>query len=225
MLKKEFFVLGCGLYGSTIIEYLNNSGVNIVAVDKNKEAIDRIMKKCSYAVCADTTNIDKLMELNITKAKCVIVGLNNIDDSITTCANLVQLGVQGVVMARAINEIHARVLKTLGVKHVSLPVQEVAKHVALHALYNFNEGVYSLSNGFSWTKVIISNPECIAYPIKRLDVRNLYNVNILYVIRNGKLKFPINPDMNLNIGDIVAFMCPDKDLNAAINYFVGRKTK
>lgn len=225
MLKKEFFVLGCGLYGSTIVEYLNKSGVNIVAIDKNKEAIDRVVKKCSYAVCADTTNIDKLKELNITKAKCVIVGLNNIEDSITTCANLIQLGAQGVIMARAINEIHARVLKTLGVKHVSLPVQEAAKLVALHALYNFSESVYSLSNGLSWTKVIVSNPICTTCQIKRLNVRNSYNVNILYVVQNGRLKFPINPETNLNIGDTVAFMCPDKDLNAAINYFVGRKVK
>ena len=56
-------------------------------------------------------------------------------------------------------------------------------------------------------------------PIKTLDLKKFYNVNILYVLHNNKLIFPIDPNMNLTIGDVVAIMCPDKDLNEAMNYF------
>ena len=149
MLNKEFVILGCGAFGSTVIECLSNAGVNIVAIDKNKETIDKIGKKCSYAVCADTTNIDVLKDLHISKAKCIILCLNSVEDSITTCANLVELGAQGVIIARALNKLHARVLKILGVKYVSLPIQEVAEIVALRALYSFGDNVYSLTNGLS----------------------------------------------------------------------------
>ena len=225
MLKKEYFILGCGTFGSTVAECLNQTGVNIVVVDINKEVIEKVGKKYSYAICADTTNIDVLKDLGIAKAACIILGLSNVEDSITTCANLIQLGVQGVIIARAKNELHARVLRTLGVEHISLPIQESAELVALRALYNFSESVYSLDHGLSWTKATVANEECTTHPIKTLDVRKLYHVNILYVLHNDKLIFPVDPDMHLAIGDIVAIMCPDKDLNEAMNYFAGLNTK
>ena len=64
-------------------------------------------------------------------------------------ANLVELGAQGVIIAIATNKLHARVLKIMGIEHVVLPIHESASRVALQALYNFNESVYSLTNGLS----------------------------------------------------------------------------
>lgn len=225
MLKKEYFILGCGKFGTTVAECLNQAGVNIVVVDNNKEIIEKVGKKYSFAICADTTNIDVLKDLGIAKAQCIILGISNFEDSITTCANLIQLGVQGVIIGRAQNELHARVLRTLGVEHVSLPIQESAELVALRALYNFTESVYSLDHGLSWTKVTVTNEECTMNPIKTLDLKKFYNVNILYVLHNNKLIFPIDPNMNLTIGDVVAIMCPDKDLNEAMNYFTRMNSK
>lgn len=225
MLKKEYFILGCGTFGATVAECLNQAGVNIVVVDNNKEIIEKAGKKYSFAICADTTNIDVLKDLGIAKAACIILGISNVEDSITTCANLIQLGAQGVIIGRAKNELHARVLKTLGVKRVSLPIQESAELVALRALYNFTENVYSLDHSLSWTKVTIANEECTLHPIKSLNVRNTYHANLLYILHNDKLIFPVDPNMHLAIGDVVAIMCPDKDLNKAMNYFAGISTK
>ena len=112
----------------------------------------------------------------------------------------------------------------MGVERVSLPIQESAELVALRALYNFTESVYSLDHSLSWTKVTVANEECILYPIKSLNVRDTYHANILYILHNDKLIFPVDPDMHLTIGDVVAFMCPDKDLNKAMNYFAGVNT-
>ncbi len=225
MLKKEYFILGCGTFGATVAKHLDQAGVNIVVVDNNKEVIEKAGKKYSYAICADTTNIDVLKDLGIAKAACIILGISNVEDSITTCANLIQLGVQGVIIGRAKNELHARVLRTLGVERVSLPIQESAELVALRALYNFTESVYSLDHSLSWTKVTVANEECTLHPIKILNLRNTYHANILYVLHNDKLIFPVDPNMHLAIGDIVAIMCPDGDLNEAINYFSGLNTK
>ena len=149
MLKKEYFILGCGKFGTTVADCLNRAGVNIVVVDNDKEIIEKAGKKYSFAICADTTNIDVLKDLGIAKAACIILGISNFEDSITTCANLIQLGVQGVIIGRAKNELHARVLRTLGVEHISLPIQESAELVALRALYNFTESAYSLDHGLS----------------------------------------------------------------------------
>ena len=63
------------------------------------------------------------------------------------------------------------------------------------------------------------------HSVKVLDVRKIYNVNILYVLHNNKLIFPVDPNMYLTIGDVAAIMCPDKDLNEAMNYFAGLNPK
>ena len=221
MAKNEYFILGCGAFGGLVADLLNNSGANVVVIDKDPKIIEQANKKYSYAICADTTNIDTLKDLGVHKATCVILGFSDVENSITTVANLIELGAQGVLIARAINKLHARVLKTLGIEHVVLPIQESASRVALQALYNFNESVYSLTHGLSWTKVTVGNEKCTKEPIKNLNIRQKLKVNIMYALHNGKLQFPIDPNTTLSIGDTIAVMCPDQHLNDAIHYFAG----
>ena len=221
MAKNEYFILGCGAFGEIVADSLNNFGTNVVVIDKEPNVINKANKKYNYAVSADTTDIEILKDLGVHKATCVILGFNDIENSITTAANLVELGAQGVLIAIATNKLHARVLRTMGIEHVILPIYESASRVALQALYNFNESVYSLTNGLSWTKVTVGNEKCTKEPIKDLNIRQKVKVNIMYAIHNGKLQFPIDPYTSLSLGDTVAIMCPDQYLNDAIYYFAG----
>ena len=221
MAKNEYFILGCGAFGRTVADLLNEYGANVVVVDKNPRTIEQANKKYSYAICADTTDIDVLKDLGVHKATCVILGFSDVESSITTVANLIDLGIQGVIMAKAINKSHARVLKTMGIEHVILPIQEAASRVALQALYNFDESVYSLTHGLSWTKVTVGNDKCTKDSVKDLNIRQKLKANIMYAIHDGKLQFPINPNTVLSIGDTIAIMCPDQYLNKAIYYFAG----
>ena len=106
-------------------------------------------KNYDYGICTDTTDIDSLRDTGVTKATCIIVAISDIQDSIMTCANLIELGFSGNIIARAQNMVHKRILKTMGVQHITVPEIEVANRVALQAMYRFDESVHSLTEGFS----------------------------------------------------------------------------
>ena len=149
MVKNEYFIIGCGKFGAQLASTLSSNGLQVIAIDKSQEVIDRNSKNYDYGICTDTTDIDSLRDTGVTKATCIIVAISDIQDSIMTCANLIELGFSGNIIARAQNMVHKRILKTMGVQHITVPEIEVANRVALQAMYRFDESVHSLTEGFS----------------------------------------------------------------------------
>ena len=149
MLKNEYFVIGCGKFGTQLATTLSGNGLYVVTIDKSQEKVDCISKYSDYGMCVDTSNIDALRDTGVVNATCVIVAISDIQESIMTCANLIELGVGGNIIARAQNKIHKRILETMGIHHVTIPEIEVADRVALQAMYRFSESVHSLTEGFS----------------------------------------------------------------------------
>lgn len=224
MNKNEYIVLGCGRFGGSVAKILYENGYNVIGLDKDKQAIEICAKYLSYSVCANAINIKSLKEIGITNAKCIIVGVDKIEDSIMTCANLIHLGVKGIIIAIAKNIIHERVLKTLGIEHVIIPSFDAAGRASLQAMYHFSESMRSLEDGYSWTKLIISNSKCVNKPVSTLKLRERLNTTILYLIHDGKIEFPLKPNTCLSIGDTISIMTKDSQLGDAVKYFTDYNT-
>lgn len=217
--KNEYFIIGYGKFGSEIGKVLNANGLNVVALEQNQQLVEKAAETCSYAIKVDATDIDQLQQTGIAKAKTVIVAISDVQSSILTCANLIQLAVKGKIIARAMNMTHKRVLKTMGIEHVTVPETEVAYRVALQAMYHFNQNVYSITEGFSWIQLIVSNNNVVDREIKDLDLRAKLGGTILFINHNGKSIFPVSPDAMLELGDSIAVMCPDYNLGKVVDYF------
>lgn len=218
--KNEHFVLGYGKFGGEIIKTLHDNGYTVIALDIDRKLIDKNSANADYAICLDTTDLNQLKESGVSKAASVVVAISDVQASILTCANLIELGAKGNIIARAINMTHKRVLMTMGIQHVTVPEIEVGKRVALQAMYGFNESVHSLTSGFSWTKLVVSHNELNGKIIQSLSIRKEYGATILFITRDGQNIFPITPNTKLFLGDTIAIMCPDKNLAAIIDYFV-----
>ncbi len=218
-MKNEYFIIGYGKFGSEIVKTLTDNGLDVVVIDNNQQLVDKAAETVSFAICADGTDIDELQQTGIAKAQTIIVAISDVQVSILTCANLIQLAAKGNIIARAMNITHKRVLKTMGIEHVTVPEVEVAHRVALQAMYRFNESIHNITDGFSWTRITVSNIDVIDKPIKDLDIRSSLGATILFVRHNGKPIFPIDPETKLDLGDIVAVMCPNYNLGKVFDYF------
>lgn len=219
MVKNEYFIIGCGKFGAQLASTLSSNGLQVIAIDKSQEVIDRNSKNYDYGICTDTTDIDSLRDTGVTKATCIIVAISDIQDSIMTCANLIELGFSGNIIARAQNMVHKRILKTMGVQHITVPEIEVANRVALQAMYHFDESVHSLTEGFSWTRLTVSNRAATDIEIKDLGLREKIQSMILFIKHNNQIEFPVKPHTKISLGDIVTIMCPDFCLGNAIKFF------
>ena len=66
---KQFAVIGCGLFGSSIARTLYELGNEVLVIDKSEELIQEISEHVSHAIVADATD-ESVMRT---------IGLNNFD--------------------------------------------------------------------------------------------------------------------------------------------------
>ena len=217
--KNEYYVIGFGKFGEQVAKTLYDNGLNVVIIENDKKRAAKAAEISEFTMEIDATDIVSLKETGIANAKTIVVAVSDIQNCILICANLIQLGAKGSIIARAQNTIHKMVLKTMGIENVTIPEIEVAHHIALQAMYSFNQAVYSLAREFSWTTLVISNGAIVNQELKDLSLPSKYGINILFITRGGKNIYPIRPNEKLQLGDLCTIMCADNRLGKALEYF------
>ena len=217
--KNEYYVIGFGRFGEQVAKTLYDNGLNVVIIENDKKRAAKAAELSEYTMEFDATDIVSLKETGIGNAKTIVVAISDIQNCILICANLIQLGAKGSIIARAQNQVHKMVLKTMGIENVTIPEIEVAHHIALQAMYSFNQAVYSLAREFSWTTLVISNGDVVNQEIKDLSLPSKLGINILFITRGGKNIYPIRLNEKLQLGDLCTIMCADSKLGKAIEYF------
>jgi len=128
--KKQFLVLGLGRFGSSLARHLCLLGHEVLAVDIRTELVDAIAPHVTQALQADVTNEDALEALGVRDFDTAIVSIgHNIRDSILVSVLCKEKGVP-MVMAKAVDDLHAKVLEKVGVDRVVFPEQDMGQRVA-----------------------------------------------------------------------------------------------
>ena len=70
---KRFVVIGLGNFGSSIAEALHANGHDVIAIDPNEEAVDRIAPHVSRAAVGDGRNIQTLERVGTRGADAGVV--------------------------------------------------------------------------------------------------------------------------------------------------------
>ncbi len=122
----RFAVIGLGRFGSALAMGLADAGADVIAVDRNRELVERMRDHVAVAVSLDSTDADALKSQGIHEVDVAIVGIGeNFEASILTTVNLKEIGVPRVV-CRATTEIRARILAGVGADDVVNPENEAA---------------------------------------------------------------------------------------------------
>src|SRR5918992_880467 len=123
---KRFFVIGLGNFGSAIAEALHADGHDVVAVDKNEDAVERIAPHVTRAVVANGQHLQTLERLGAREAAAAVVNTGeDITASILTTLALRDLGLTEIYV-KVISAEHARVLEKLGAAETVFPERDSA---------------------------------------------------------------------------------------------------
>ena len=115
---KQYVVIGCGRFGSSVARTLYNMGHDVLAIDSSEEIIQYISEEVTHAIQADATDENVLKSLGIRNFDVAIITIgSNIQASIMTTLMAKELGVKYVV-AKAHSEIHAKLLFKIGADRV-----------------------------------------------------------------------------------------------------------
>ena len=134
---KQYVVIGCGRFGSSVAKTLYELGNDVLAIDRNEEIVQEIYEYVTHAVQADVMDENVLKELGIRNFDVVIVSIgSDLEASILATLIAKELGVK-VVIAKAQSELHGKVLSKIGADKVIFPERDMGVRVG-HNLVSSN---------------------------------------------------------------------------------------
>ena len=211
--KKQYAVLGLGVFGSTVAETLEKYGCEVLAVDQNMAHVERISKKVTKAVVADVTSKEELLALDIQEIDVVIISLtNNLEGAVLATMLLKELGVAHVV-AKAKNHQHQRILEKVGVDKVVRVERDMGERVARGLLQKSIVDITALDERYA-----VSEIKAPAFwydqTVIQLNVRHVYKMNMLGVKHKGSddLSLNIAPDYKIQEGDSFLVIAQVEDI-------------
>ena len=127
--KKEFVVIGLGLFGTSLTKKLYAEGAAVMAINKDPDKINDIDAYCTQAVCTDATDERALEKLGIKNMDVAVVCIaSEIEASVFITLTLKQMGLP-LVIAKAQNEKHKHILKKIGADVVLVPEEEMGMKI------------------------------------------------------------------------------------------------
>lgn len=190
MSKKQFLVIGVGRFGTSIAKTLYSLGHDVLAIDKNPEAISDISDYVTHAAQIDATEEKELNTIGIKNFDVTIIAVGqDIQSSIMITLLAEELGSKYVV-AKGISELHAKVLKKIGADKVILPERDMGIRLAKNLISSNILDYITLSSEYGIVEIKVSN-KWQNKTLLELNLRSKYEVNVVAIERDNKVK--LNP--------------------------------
>ena len=160
MKQGQFIIIGLGRFGSSIGSELIQLGHEVLGLDRDEEKVQELSNVLTHAVVADATEEEVLRSIGARNFDVGVVAIgDDIQASILATILLKELGVKKVV-AKAVSELHGRVLERMGVDRVIYPERDMGVRVA-HQLVSPNLLDYiELSKQYTIAELAV--PHCLS---------------------------------------------------------------
>lgn len=192
-MRKQYAVFGLGSFGESVAVTLQELGCEVVVVDNHMERIEDISPYVSYAVQADIEDPEVIRSLGARNLDGVVVAVaDDMEASIMTTLVSKEIGVP-YVLAKAKNELHAKVLKKIGADSIIFPEKEIGQSVARNLVSGEFVDWISLSPDYSITEIQVPE-KWIGKSLSEIDVRRTKDVNVVGVRIGEKIQVTIDPE-------------------------------
>lgn len=210
----RFVVIGLGNFGAGVAEALHAKGHDVVAVDLEEAAVDRIGPHVTRAAVGDGRQRSVLERLGAQEADAAIVSTgDDLAASVLATMALRDLGVKQIY-AKVISRDHARIMDHLGVTETIFPERESALRLAERIVSTEILNYVELGHGFSLQELAV--PEhWIGKSLRDLELPRRYRVSVLAVhdVLNDTITPAPDPDAPLKESDTVLVAGANEDLN------------
>lgn len=201
MANKRYIVVGLGNFGTAVCEALYARGHDVIAVDIDEQAVDRIAPHVTRAALADGSDPQVLLRVGAENADAGIVSTgDDISASILATMALIDVKVP-LIYAKVISAAHDRVMRKLGVEETVFPERDMAVNLVARisgkALLNF----VTLGKDFGVQEMAVPN-EWDKRTLRDLDLRRRHNVLVVGIhdVLTDQIRSP-DPDEVLTESD------------------------
>ncbi|MGM0441551.1 MAG: potassium channel family protein [Elusimicrobiota bacterium] len=218
---KSFAIIGLGRFGSAMARSIEKEGGEIIAIDIDAEKIREFENEFTSVVEADSTDINALKDLGVADVDGAVVSVGEkMGESILITLLLKELKVP-LIMVKALDKLHGKVLKKIGANNVVYPEKDVAEIVSKRLLWpGYNE--IPLAPGLFMVEVNAPK-EFLGKKLKNLKIREKYEANVVAIKRKEpllnkegqtdyteKIFAPPSASITIKEGDTLIIVCNKK---------------
>jgi len=184
-MKKQYAVLGIGRFGSKIARELFYKQQEVIAIDKDETVIEGIKDQVTHAFVGDIADETALKEAGVGDCDVVIIAEStNMESNIVAAQVCKSLGIP-LVICKAQNTIHGKILQKIGVDQIIFPEQDTAIKLVNKLTSQGVMDYFDLGEN-----VTIVGTRALAGWVGRqlsdLDLRAKYQITVLAIRRKGE---------------------------------------
>jgi trk system potassium uptake protein TrkA len=212
----RYCVIGLGNFGFHVARTLYEGGHEVVAVDQDREKVQRVQEHASYAIQGDAANKEFLSGQGIGEMDAVVVSTGERSHLSTLITLYLKELKVPRILVKALDEDHGRILEKIGATDIIFPEKDMAIRTA-RGLASPNVLEYiPLAEDYSITEV---GPPThfLGKTLIELDLRRKYNVNIIGikdVIADVFIAVP-PPTYIIKDSDLLIFIGKSEDVDRA----------
>ena len=195
--NKTYAVFGLGRYGTAVARELVDNGMEVIAVDSDQRIVNDAAAYLPICKCADVTDAEVISRLDIGNVDTVIICMaGNLEASVMSVAICKEAGVKNVI-AKCANELHQRILISVGADQVVFPENESGIRLAKNLLSSGFIDMLSLSKDVSMVELDVRD-EWYGKNLIELNLRKKYGFNIVAIKKGETVNVNINPEQVLD---------------------------
>lgn len=177
---KRVVVIGLGIFGSQLARQLYESGLDVIAIDKNRDVVQKIKDYSTKAVLADASDKDVLESIGIDENDIVVISFGeDLSASTLLTLHLKELKVKTIIV-KVPNEDHKRILLRVGASEAIIPEREMANKVA-RGIISPNVLEY-LPIADDYTIVELAPPSAfVGKSLNDLDLRKKFQLQVIAI--------------------------------------------
>ena len=210
---KRVVVIGLGIFGFNIAKDLYENGFEVVAIDKNKEVIQKIRDFSTKAVLADGSDREVIESIGIQPEDVVIISFGeDLAASTLITLHLKEMKVKTIIV-KAPNEDHKHVLEKVGATEVVIPERAMADKVAKSLISPNVLDYIPLSEDYTISE-LVPPASFFGKTIGELHMRSRYHIEVIAVreMLPERLTMVPRADFVIKDSDILVVIGKEKDI-------------
>jgi trk system potassium uptake protein TrkA len=192
----KYIIFGLGNFGASLAEKLTEQGNEVIGIDNNMDKVDYLKEKISHTICMDATDEFTVSGLPLKDTDIIVVAIGEDQGAnIMVTALLKNLQVKRLI-SRAINSLHEKVLKAIGVDEIVHPEEETAERWAKKLCLSGLVDSFELGDEFSIVEVNVPE-DLVGKRIKEVSFRKNFNLLVLTTMKKSEVKSNVGKSQNV----------------------------
>lgn len=192
----KYIIFGLGNFGASLAEKLTQQGNEVIGIDNDMDKVDYLKEKISHTICMDATDEFTVSGLPLKDTDIIVVAIGEDQGAnIMVTALLKNMQVKRLI-SRAINSLHEKVLKAIGVDEIVHPEEETAERWAKKLCLSGLVDSFELGDEYSIVEVNVPE-ELIGKRIKEVSFRKNYNLLVLTTMKKSEVKVSVGKSQNV----------------------------